>query len=98
MLWPVEVVPGTTLVRLGQLVVTPGALDSPAIAQAIPRLLLRHVQGDWGDLCCEDLTPNDDAVRYGGRLLSAYDVDGQKVWIISEADRSVSTVLRPSEY
>ena len=58
----------------------------------------RHLAGDWGDLCKEDKKLNDKALKSGDRLLSAYEQDGQKIWIITEWDRSVTTVLFPDEY
>ncbi|MFD2112545.1 hypothetical protein [Thiorhodococcus fuscus] len=62
-------------------------------------LLQRHVQGDWGDLTTEDFEANRLALREGFRLLSSYRIsDGVKVWIITEADRSVTTVLLPEDY
>jgi hypothetical protein len=65
----------------------------------ITDLLDRHFSGDWGDLGPEDRTANDQALLTGERLVSAYDVaDGSRVWIITEADRSASTVLLPDEY
>ena len=58
-----------------------------------------YARGDWGDLCSEDKQANDDALSVGARLLSAYHTgDGRKFWIITEADRSVTTVLLPEEY
>jgi hypothetical protein len=59
---------------------------------------MRHRSGDWGDVCDEDKKLNDEAVDGEGRILSAYTVDGEKVWVITEWDRSVTTVLFPSEY
>lgn len=69
--------------------------------------LARHQSGDWGCVCAEDRESNDDAVRNGGRILSAYPIDpalpckgygDNCVWIITEADRSVTTLLLPDEY
>lgn len=59
----------------------------------------RHAICDWGDCCLEDRNMNDDALEHGNRLLSVYrDRNGVKFWIITEADRSVTTILLPSEY
>ena len=58
----------------------------------------RHLQGDWGDLCKEDWEENELSLREGFRVLSAYNYNDEKIWIITEADRSVTTVLFPSEY
>jgi hypothetical protein len=61
--------------------------------------LKRHHTGDWGDLCAEDKEANEIALQYGGRLFSAYhDRKKVKFWIITEADRSATTVLLPSDY
>ena len=62
-------------------------------------LLARHVTGDWGELAEEDRAENDYSVKNGLRVLSAYTLEnGEKIWIISEADRSATTFLKPSEY
>jgi hypothetical protein len=85
---------------LGQVVATPGALQSFALAEEnyIP-YLMRHAKGDWGDVCSEDASANDEALVLGERLLSAYRLqDGIKVWIITEADRSSTCILLPEEY
>jgi len=87
------------LFSLGMIVATRGVLahlDRHAInAQGY---LKRHVTGDWGDTPQEDAESNRDAVKYGARILSAYDMAGERVWIITEADRSSTTLLFPSEY
>ena len=62
-------------------------------------LLLRHVTGDWGDLDDEDKIENELSVKEGFRILSAYKLEtGAKVWVITEWDRSVTTILLPTEY
>lgn len=85
---------------LGQLVATPGALA--AVEQSGDNLgsfIRRHVQGDWGELCADDIRENEFSLQNGLRLLSAYRLkDGTKIWIITDADRSVTTVLLPEEY
>jgi hypothetical protein len=60
--------------------------------------LRRHACGDWGDLCPEDTLANEEALRDGDRLLSAYGQGELRFWIITEADRSVTTVLLPEDY
>jgi hypothetical protein len=61
--------------------------------------LRRHASCDWGELCAEDKASNDQALQYGGRLMSAYRTPtGVKFWIITEADRSATTTLLPEEY
>lgn len=88
------------LFSLGRLLATPGALAAMALTQMDPVLLLaRHVIGDWGDLRLEDRVANDRAVQAGDRILSAYILStGEKIWIITEADRGSSTMLLPGEY
>ena len=85
---------------LGQIVATPGALDALAQAgQTAEEFISRHVVGDWGTLPTEDVQANEDSVEKGGRLLSAYHLsDGTKIWLITEWDRSATTLLLPSEY
>jgi hypothetical protein len=61
-------------------------------------LVQRHHGGDWGDLCKEDIQANESAIREGHRILSAYTIAGKKVYVITEANRSVTTVLLASEY
>jgi hypothetical protein len=92
--------PGKSLFALGQIVATPGALAALQEAGQDPsELLSRHVVGDWGDLSEEDRNENQFSLEKGLRLLSSYHTaTGSKVWIITEADRSVTTLLLPEEY
>ena len=94
--------------QLGQVVATKGVLEL-LTPQEMITLLSRHSKGDWGDLCQTDKDLNDQALKGGdGRLFSSYNIldakycegDGQiqKIWVITEWDRSVTTVLLPSEY
>ncbi|MFD2111342.1 hypothetical protein [Thiorhodococcus fuscus] len=85
---------------LGRLMATPSALATLESHGIDPlSLLQRHVQGDWGDLTTEDIEANRLALRESFRLLSSCRItDGVKVWIITEADRSVTTVLLPEDY
>lgn len=85
---------------MGLLVATPGALHAARVAGGwLQDYLARHAQGDWGDVCSEDAQANETALREGGRLLSAYKLpDGERIWILTEADRSATTVLLPAEY
>ena len=84
--------------QLGQLVATPNA-HSQLTHEDILHALLRYQTGDWGDVGSEDGEANDAALAQGTRLLSAYQAaNGTKVWIITEADRSVTTVLLPEDY
>jgi len=84
----------------GRILATPGALAAMEEAGISPAsLLLRHLSGDWGDLCPEDKEENELSLREGFRILSAYTLPtGQKIWLISEADRSVTTFIRPVDY
>lgn len=88
------------LFRLGQVYITPGAQDAFATTgDKIEPFLSRHVRGDWGDLDNHDRQENNHCLQHGCRLLSAYRLrDNTKVWIITEADRSSTTILLPSEY
>ncbi len=82
----------------GRLLATPGVLAAVSRIE-INRAIGRHLRGDWGILCESDKRLNDHAVKSGDRLLSAYeDRNGRKFWIITEADRSATTVLLPEEY
>ncbi len=85
---------------LGQTVVTPGALKVMLSSGESPsKFLARHANGDWGDVCAEDKAFNDEALITGSRLMSAYTTaNGTKIWIITEADRSTTTILLPEEY
>jgi hypothetical protein len=88
------------LFQMGRLVGTPNVIrfcDEHCIN--IISLVRRHLHGDWGDMCESDKKQNDDAVRTGeARIFSAYQFEHGKIWIITEWDRSVTTVLLPSEY
>src|SRR5262249_9922468 len=88
-----------TRIRLVQLVITPGALERRS-AHEIQLALKRHATGDWGEVPEEDEPENQRALAQGGRLFSAYrSEDGQtRFYVITEADRSVTTVLLPEEY
>ena len=85
---------------LGQLVATPGALAAlERTGQQPSEFLTRHATGDWGDLDPDDKSANDHAVDHAERILSAYGLtDGTKVWVVTESDRRVTTILLPSEY
>jgi hypothetical protein len=86
--------------ELGQLVMTPGADEAMREAQHVPpEFLLRHKHGDWGDLPPEDIQENERALRLGSRLFSAYRTRTEdRLWVITEWDRSVTTLLLPEEY
>ena len=79
---------------------TPGADMAMREARQVPlEFLLRHKHGDWGELCAEDRRENERALRVGSRLLSSYRTRNEdKLWIISEGDRSATTLLLPEEY
>ena len=90
--------------KLGQLVQTAGVAarvaEDPAFELHVLASIVRHAQRDWGNLCEEDKKLNDEAFESGeARILSAYEEVGMpKIWIITEWDRSVTTVLFPDEY
>lgn len=88
------------LFSFGQVAATPGVLEALEAAGDYPYLfLLRHVTGDWGELDAHDKQANEHALQHGSRLLSAYLTShGVKFWIITEADRSATTLLLPEEY
>jgi hypothetical protein len=85
---------------LGQVVATPGALTALAEAGQTPHTFLApHIVGDWGELSPEDIQENEFSLQEGFRLLSAYQTaKGERLWIITEHDRSVTTLLLPHEY
>lgn len=94
----VETVAGKGKFELGQMMATPGALDA-LTPDEILSALSRHVRGDWGDCGPEDAAENEFALGKYLRLFSVYhSAKGEKFWVITEADRSVTTVLLPSEY
>ena len=89
--------------KLGRVIMTNGAkemLEQEALVPPliIKHLLKRHARGDWGDVDDEDKQLNNDSVSSGNRLVSSYTVSGEKVWVITEADRSTTTLLLPEEY
>ena len=82
----------------GRLLITPGARDT-LHPEDVHVALGRHLSGDWGDCCREDRQENELSLREGFRLFSVYhDRRGTEFWIITEADRSATTILLPSEY
>lgn len=98
---------------LGRVVVTTIALDALAKPYPggeigfVSAMLARHLSGDWGVICDEDKASNDEALEHGSRILSAYPIDPSRpsigfgentLWIITEADRSSTTILLPTEY
>ena len=88
------------LFLLGDVVATPGAIDAMQSLNITPQQLLQlHVSGDWGSVDPEDAKTNDAAVHNGERILSSYRIgEHTRIWIITEWDRSVTTLLLPSEY
>jgi hypothetical protein len=96
--------PRQPLFPLGNICATPGALEVIRDASAEPHelaaeLITRHVLGDWGQLDAEDIAANNASVKDGTRILSAYELStGTKLWVITEADRSTTTLLLPEEY
>ncbi|MCA1729216.1 MAG: hypothetical protein LC751_07350 [Actinobacteria bacterium] len=88
------------LFPLGRLVATPGAMElfRSTGEDLLPALLERHRSGDWGDVPEEDAQENEFSLRYGFRIVSSYRVAEERLWIITEANRSATTLLLPSEY
>ena len=88
------------LFPLGQIVATPGALEAlEASHQSPAEFLTRHARGDWGELSADDIAENEFSLKNGFRLLSSYlTATGQKLWVITEEDRSLTTLLLPDEY
>ena len=85
--------------RLGRLCTTVGAFRAMARIAILPiHLIARHAAGDWGDLDEHDWQANEQALKEGARLLSVYHVEEIKFYVITEADRSLTTVLLASEY
>src|SRR4051794_8831322 len=88
----------TTKFPLGCVCITPGAIEKISAAEQVASLR-RHAMCDWGDVCGEDRAENERALREGFRLVSVYStLAGTTFWIITEADRSVTTFLLPDEY
>ena len=82
--------------RLGRVVATPGVQRFPH--PFLRRCIARHLSGDWGCVGPEDAQANEEALSMGERLLSAYELDGQRLWIITEHNRAYTTLLLPEEY
>jgi hypothetical protein len=89
----------TAPLPFGRVMATPGALKLLVEAGEPPfEYVARHATGDWGELCAFDRHQNEMALREGLRVLSSYETPAGTVWIITEADRSVTTILLPEEY
>lgn len=90
------------MLELGNVVVTSGVANWLDELRGrvcdVAAVIKRHASGDWGEVCEEDSKSNDFAAKNDERILSAYTVDGRKLWVITECDRSVTTVLFPEEY
>ena len=90
------------VVKIGKLVATRGVAyemqQNSEFEEFVRKSFYRHYMGDWGDLCEEDKASNDYALDHGERLFSAYEKDDKKIWIITECDRSATTILFPEEY
>ena len=84
---------------LGRVLATPGALRLLRDAGEDPfGYLARHASGDWGILDAHDRRENERSLKHGWRVLSSYKVGERRIWVITEADRSVTTILLPDEY
>ena len=83
---------------VGNLYMTRGAADTLHQDDVFDSFV-RHIDGDWGDVCQHDWNANEEALKFGSRLLSSYvDRNNTKFWIITESDRSATTILLPMEY
>ena len=91
---------GMSKFPLGQVVATPGALEAIKLAGQEPGYFLsKHAQADWGIIDQDDRQLNEEALCNGDRILSAYrTLKGDRIWIITEADRSTTTLLLPDDY
>ena len=93
-----KIKPLVAMFAVGQLHATPGVLEK-IDEDDFFNCFVRHLAGDWGDLDEHDWKANDDAIEYGSRIISAYDDRrGNRFWIITEADRSSTTILLPQEH
>ncbi len=87
--------------ELGAVVMTRGVSELSEYGLNLLQYLRRHVSGDWGDIEEGDRLQNEESVMHGGRIFSAYNLSGMpesRLWVITEADRSVTTFLLPCEY
>lgn len=91
---------GAPLFSLGRILATPAALEALGRSGQNPaEFLRRHAAGDWGEVDNHDRAENQFSLAHGFRLLSSYKTaKGDKLWIITEADRSATTLLLPEEY
>lgn len=97
---PPQTLPSTPLFPLGRTVMTRGIAVLVEEGRVNPaELLVRHEAGDWGELASEDYEANTAALQRGARIFSSYPLATvPKVWVITEADRSATTLLLPEEY
>lgn len=87
------------LFPLGKVSLTHGVNDLiQGQHEVLNSFLMKHVKGEWGLLDDDDKLSNEQALKYGGRLLSVYELHEIKIWIVTEADRSRSTFLLPWEF
>lgn len=88
----------TQLFPLGKINLTPGAVRLVQSGVNLPQLITQHQSGDWGEMSPADRAENEASVAGGLRIFSDYQTELGKVWIITEADRTLTTVLLPDEY
>ena len=84
--------------ELGDISLTEGVVELANNGLLVDLYLDRHWRGDWGDVDQEDFETNEQAVIHGNRILSSFDTALGRIWIITEADRSHTTILTPDEY
>ena len=99
---PDRYTPGQPQFELGQVVMTPGVQDligGPSAGMGdLANIIRRHREGDWGSMGTEDSAMNDAAVEGEERIMGAHELGGEKIWVITEWDRSATTLLLPDEY
>jgi hypothetical protein len=96
---PKRKVTGVQLFEPGVVVGTPGTVPIMDRHNLNPYIIIaRHVSGDWGDVGTEDALSNEEALKHGARLMSVYKFGDDSLWVITEADRSSTTILTPDEY
>ena len=94
----IDVMDSQPLFQIGKLMMTSGVAAEEFTMDELLDLIRRHVHGDFGEINEEDRQENLLSIREGFRIMSVYSLNDTKVWVISEADRSVTTILRPDEY
>ena len=82
---------------LGRVLMTPG-VEANFTPEQVTGAIRRHASGDWGEVGATDAQENENSLKLGYRIMSVYSFDGKNLWVITERDRSSTTVLLPEEY